>query len=94
MISFNRGHLHGSINIPYNNQTFLETGELSPSENANVLVDSKGKIIVVVGGKANNKWPKVNIVKHLFYIIVVSNNKRFRLRRVIISHAETTSCGL
>ena len=49
------------------NQTFLETDELSPGENSNTLVASKGKIIMVVGGRANN-CPKVcvNLKMSLF----------------------------
>ena len=60
---YNRGHLHGSINMP-SDQTFLESDELSPSESANILMASKGKIIIVVGGRANN-CPKVWGILHL-----------------------------
>lgn len=50
---YDRGHVEGSINMP-SNQTFLESDELSPGESSNTLVASKGKIVIVVGGRANN----------------------------------------
>lgn len=55
--SYHKGHLPGSINMP-SNQTFSENGTLIPGENSNTLQVSKGKIIIVVGGRANN-CPKV-----------------------------------
>ncbi|XP_046853443.1 TBC domain-containing protein kinase-like protein isoform X2 [Xenia sp. Carnegie-2017] len=50
---YQKGHLPGSINMP-SNQTFSENGTLIPGENSNTLQVSKGKIIIVVGGRANN----------------------------------------
>ena len=54
---YNRGHLPGSINMP-SNQTFSESNELVPCDAATTLKASKAKIIIVLGGRANN-CPKV-----------------------------------
>lgn len=46
------GQLPESVNIPYN-QAFLEEGGLAPSASASTLNSFKGRIIVVVGNRAN-----------------------------------------
>ncbi|CAB3989965.1 TBC domain-containing kinase, partial [Paramuricea clavata] len=50
---YNRGHLSGSINMP-SNQTFSDDNELVPCDSATTLQAAKGKIIIVLGGRANN----------------------------------------
>jgi len=46
------GQIPESVNIPYN-QAFLEEGGLAPSPAANTLNSFKGRIIIVVGNRAN-----------------------------------------
>ncbi|XP_074619505.1 TBC domain-containing protein kinase-like protein [Acropora palmata] len=46
------GQIPESINIPYN-QAFLEEGGLAPSAAANTLNSFKGRVIIVVGSRAN-----------------------------------------
>lgn len=46
------GQIPESVNIPYN-QAFLEEGGLAPSPTANTLNSFKGRVIIVVGGRAN-----------------------------------------
>ena len=52
MKRFSCGQLADSVNIPYN-QAFLEEGGLAPSNAANVVNSFKGRVIVVVGNRAN-----------------------------------------
>lgn len=49
---FSCGQVADSVNIPYN-QAFLEEGGLAPSNAANVVNSFKGRVIVVVGNRAN-----------------------------------------
>jgi 3-mercaptopyruvate sulfurtransferase SseA len=56
-LRYNRGHFPGSINMP-SNQTFSEDNELVVCDSATTLQASKGKIVIVLGGRANN-CPKV-----------------------------------
>uniref|UniRef100_A0A7N4NWL3 TBC1 domain containing kinase n=1 Tax=Sarcophilus harrisii TaxID=9305 RepID=A0A7N4NWL3_SARHA len=50
---FNRGHISGSISIPFNS-AFTTEGELSQSPSTAILQNFKGKVIVIVG----------NVTKH------------------------------
>ena len=52
MERFSCGQVADSVNIPYN-QAFLEEGGLAPSNAANVVNSFKGRVIVVVGNRAN-----------------------------------------
>ena len=62
------------MNIPYN-QAFLEEGGLAPSASASTLNSFKGRIIVVVGNRAN--YPaKVNLrAQSRDFKLIVENNR-------------------
>ncbi|XP_074128936.1 TBC domain-containing protein kinase-like protein isoform X2 [Sminthopsis crassicaudata] len=69
---FNRGHISGSISIPFNS-AFTTEGELSQSPSTAILQNFKGKVIVIVGNVAKHtaefaahlvkiKYPRVCIL--------------------------------
>ncbi|KAG8454122.1 hypothetical protein GDO86_000676 [Hymenochirus boettgeri] len=50
---FNRGHIQGSINMPFGT-AFTSEGDLAPCPASNTLQNFKGKVIVTVGHVAQN----------------------------------------
>lgn len=53
LLSFIRGHISGSINIPFST-AFTAEGELTQSPYTAMLQSFKGKVIVVVGHVAKH----------------------------------------
>lgn len=53
LVSFLRGHIAGSINIPFS-AAFTAEGELSQGPYTTMLQNFKGKVIVIVGHVAKH----------------------------------------
>ena len=61
-LSFVRGHISGSINIPFST-AFTAEGELTQGPYTAMLQSFKGKVIVIVG----------NVAKHTAVVSVLRN---------------------
>lgn len=61
VVSYNRGAIPGSINIPYSTAFSTQDGSLLPSSETNSLNANRGKIIAVVGNRGDSAV-KVRVV--------------------------------
>ncbi|KAK1345679.1 hypothetical protein QTO34_008143 [Cnephaeus nilssonii] len=67
---FIRGHISGSINIPFST-AFTAEGELTQGPHTAVLQSFKGKVIVIVGNSAKYT------AEHKFHLVMVNFTRRF-----------------
>ncbi|KAI8510467.1 hypothetical protein Bbelb_113830 [Branchiostoma belcheri] len=71
-LSFSRGHIPSSINIPFNT-AFSPEGDLVPCPAASSLLQHKGRVVVVVGPKGGrNTYNFANQLVKLNYPKVVT----------------------
>lgn len=67
LVSFLRGHIAGSINIPFS-AAFTAEGELSQGPYTAMLQNFKGKVIVIVGHVAKHT-AEVSVLRAVLFPI-------------------------